>query len=71
MGHFNIKIGGTTLIDYKKFFSEEELIKLTQELVRIPSHKDAENREKEAAEYIYKFSKRKWLRSRISRSRRT
>lgn len=49
------------MIDYKKFFSEEELIKLTQELVRIPSHKDAENREKEAAEYIYKFSKENGL----------
>ncbi|WP_242851723.1 M20 family metallopeptidase [Caloranaerobacter sp. TR13] len=43
------------LIDIKKYFETGELVKLTQELVRIPSHKDVEHREKEVAEYIYNF----------------
>lgn len=43
------------MIDLKKFYTEEEVVKLTQDLVRIPSHKDVENREKEVAEYIYNF----------------
>lgn len=49
------------MIDYSKYFSQEEVVKLTQELVRIPSHKDVENREKEVAEYIYKFCKENGL----------
>ena len=43
------------MLDFKKFFTEEEVIKLTQDLVRIPSHKDVEYREKDVAEYIYNF----------------
>lgn len=45
------------MIDFKRFFTEDEVVKLTQDLVRIPSHKDVENREKEVAEYIYNFCK--------------
>ncbi len=43
------------MINPKEFYKEEDLIKLTQDLVRIPSHKDVENREKEVAEYIYDY----------------
>ncbi len=39
----------------EKYFSREEVIKLTQELVRIPSHKDIPTREKEVADYIYNY----------------
>lgn len=45
------------MFDTKNFFTEEELINLTRNLIRIPSHKDAEGREKLAAEYIYDFCK--------------
>lgn len=43
------------MIDFSKFFTEDEVVQLTQELIRIPSHKDVENREKKVAEYIYNF----------------
>ncbi len=39
----------------KLYFAEEEVLTLTQNLVRIPSHKDIINREKEVAEYIYEY----------------
>ena len=42
-------------MDITKYYSSDELIKLAQDLVRIPSHKDVENREKEVAEYIYNY----------------
>ncbi len=37
------------------YYKTEELIKLTQELVKIPSHKDVDGREKKVAEYIYDY----------------
>ena len=43
------------MINPKDFYREDDLIKLTQELVKIPSHKDVVNREKEVAEYIYDY----------------
>ncbi len=43
------------LIDTNKYFEEDEVIKLTQQLVKIPSHKDIKNREKEVAEYIHSY----------------
>ncbi len=49
------------MLDFKKFFTEEEVIKLTQDLVRIPSHKDVEYREKDVAEYIYNFCRENGL----------
>lgn len=39
------------------FFSEEEVVDLTRNLIRIPSHKDAQGREKLVAEYIHAFCK--------------
>lgn len=36
---------------------ESEAVKLTQELVRIPSHKYMENRESDVAEFIYNYCK--------------
>lgn len=45
------------MIDIKEFYDEDDVIKLTQNLVRIPSHKDIPNREKKVAEFIYKFCK--------------
>ena len=45
----------------KDFYDEEELIKLVQSLVQIPSHKDVPNREKEVAEFIYDFCNKNGL----------
>lgn len=45
------------MVDLKKYYDEKELIKLTQDLVRIPSHKDVPGREKEVVDYIYNFCK--------------
>ncbi len=42
-------------LDITKFYTQEEVVKLTQDLVRIPSHKDVPGREKEVSEFIYKF----------------
>lgn len=36
---------------------ENEVVKLTQELIRIPSHKHTENRESAVAEFIYDYCK--------------
>lgn len=44
-----------------EYFNKDELIKLAQDLIRIPSHKDVLNREKEVAEYIYEFCKNNGL----------
>lgn len=41
--------------DYTAYFSEEEVVRLTQDLVRIPSHKDVPFREKEVGEFILRF----------------
>ena len=41
--------------DPKKYFTEAELISLTQDLVKIPSHKDAPGFEKKVAEYIHNY----------------
>lgn len=43
------------MIRIKEFYSVDELIKLTQSLIQIPSHKDVPSREKEVAKYIYDF----------------
>lgn len=43
------------MVDIRKFYSLEELIRLTQSLIQIPSHKDADGREKEVSKYIYNF----------------
>jgi len=43
------------LIKIQDFYSLNELIKLTQSLIKIPSHKDVQGREKEVANYIYDF----------------
>lgn len=42
---------------FRNYYSEKEVVGLTQELVRIPSHKDVEGREKAVSEFIYKFCK--------------
>ncbi|MCC5909048.1 MAG: M20 family metallopeptidase [Clostridiaceae bacterium] len=39
----------------KNFYKVPELVNLTQQLVRIPSHKNVPTREKEVAEFIYNF----------------
>ncbi|HML35952.1 MAG TPA: M20 family metallopeptidase [Bacillota bacterium] len=41
--------------DIHEFYTREELIQLTRSLIRIPSHKDVPGREKEVAEFIYRF----------------
>lgn len=43
------------MIDIQNFYSLNELTKLAQSLIRIPSHKDVQGREKEVANYIYNF----------------
>lgn len=40
-----------------KYFTDQEVISLAQELIKIPSHKEVSNREKEVAEFIYSFCK--------------
>ncbi|MDW7667722.1 MAG: M20 family metallopeptidase [Bacillota bacterium] len=37
------------------FYTEEEVVKLAQNLVRIPSHKDVPGREREIGKYIYNY----------------
>lgn len=48
-------------MNISEFYSQKEVVELTQNLVRIPSHKDVENREKEVAEYIYRFCRENGL----------
>ena len=43
------------MVNIQSYYTLEELIQLTQALIRIPSHKDVPTREKEVAEYIYDF----------------
>jgi acetylornithine deacetylase/succinyl-diaminopimelate desuccinylase family protein len=43
------------LYDEGKYYKTDELVSLTQQLIRIPSHKDAPGREKKVAEYIYNY----------------
>jgi acetylornithine deacetylase/succinyl-diaminopimelate desuccinylase len=45
------------MFNVKDYYDKEELIKLTQELIRIPSHKDIPNQEKDVGDYIYNFCK--------------
>ncbi len=40
------------------YYTQEELVKLTQSLIQIPSHKAVPTREKEVAEFIYEFCNR-------------
>lgn len=49
------------LIDISKYYTADEVTKLTQNLIKIPSHKHTDFREKEVAEYIYNFSKENGL----------
>lgn len=42
-------------------FSANDVVKLTQDLVKIPSHKFVENRESEVAEFIYNYCKKNGL----------
>lgn len=43
------------MIKYSADLNSSDVVKLTQELIRIPSHKYTENREAAAAEFIYKY----------------
>lgn len=49
------------LINIHEHYTQEELIQLTQSLIKIPSHKDVPNREKEVAEFIYEFCQQQGL----------
>lgn len=42
-------------------FSANDVVKLTQDLVKIPSHKFVENRESEVAEFIYNYCEKNGL----------
>ncbi|SHI90835.1 succinyl-diaminopimelate desuccinylase [Dethiosulfatibacter aminovorans DSM 17477] len=48
------------------FYSKKEVVELTQNLVRIPSHKDVKNREKDVAKYIYRFCKENGLEAELA-----
>ncbi|MGM0395885.1 MAG: M20 family metallopeptidase [Bacillota bacterium] len=41
--------------DPKEYFTQEELVKLTQDLIKIPSHKDTPGVEKDVASYIHNY----------------
>lgn len=43
------------MINYDADLNSSEVVHLTQQLIRIPSHKYTENRESEAAEFIFKY----------------
>ncbi|WZL72438.1 M20 family metallopeptidase [Clostridiaceae bacterium 35-E11] len=43
------------------YYTQEELIQLTQSLIKIPSHKDVPTREKEVAEFIFEFCQQQGL----------
>lgn len=43
------------MVRIQEFYSVDELIKLTQSLIQIPSHKDTPGREREVGKYIYDF----------------
>ena len=45
----------------EKYYSDKEVVKLTQNLVRIPSHKEVPTREKEVSDYIYKYCRENGL----------
>jgi acetylornithine deacetylase/succinyl-diaminopimelate desuccinylase len=49
------------MLDITKFYTQDEVVKLTQNLVRIPSHKDTPGREKEVSDYIYRFCRENGL----------
>lgn len=49
------------MINIHEHYTQEELIQLTQSLIKIPSHKDVPNREKEVAEFIYEFCQQQGL----------
>jgi acetylornithine deacetylase/succinyl-diaminopimelate desuccinylase len=51
--------------DPRKYFTEAELIGLTQELIRIPSHKDAPGFEKNVAEYIHSYLQEQGIHSEL------
>jgi acetylornithine deacetylase/succinyl-diaminopimelate desuccinylase-like protein len=56
---------------YSKDMDYNEAVLLTQELVRIPSHKDVEDRESKVAEFIYAYCKEKGLYPSRRRKRRS
>ncbi len=43
--------------DIHKHYTQDELVQLAQSLIKIPSHKDVPNREKEAADFIFQYCK--------------
>lgn len=43
------------MFNVNDYYDVEELVKLTQDLIRIPSHKDISTQEKEVGDYIYNF----------------
>ncbi|HNZ82837.1 MAG: M20 family metallopeptidase [Sedimentibacter sp.] len=49
------------MMEYTESMNLTEAVKLTQELVRIPSHKDVEDRESAVAEFIYNYCKENGL----------
>ncbi len=60
-------MGVYILINTDEYYSKEELIKLTQDLIRIPSHKDVPNQEKKVAEFIQKFAKKNGLEAKLQK----
>lgn len=49
------------MYDEKNHMNSSEVVKLTQELIRVPSHKYVENRESKVAEFIYNYCRQKGL----------
>jgi len=52
-----VLILAANLFDPRKYYSEDELVSLTQSLIRIPSHKDAPGQEKEIAHFMNEYLK--------------
>jgi len=49
------------MLDTGNFFTEDEVVDLAVNLIKIPSHKDIQGREKLVAEYIYDFCRNNGL----------
>ncbi len=49
------------MFDEKKHLNSSEVVKLTQDLIKIPSHKYVENRESNVAEFIFNYCRQKGL----------
>ena len=44
------------MLDFKSYYTEEDIVSLTRELVKIPSHKDVPDREAAVGDFVYNWA---------------